>query len=211
MKLQSVILLLLLLSLLAAASIYAGVIPLKPGSTTVALHENAKIKGKGLAPVSVPNVSAKTSYSLDQTGMILTISVQNTSPAYSAAVLYALDLALPLKLVNRARLEAAFQKFPAGAIWEGPTDKANMLAPTGYCTFAAREAVLGEIEDYLQMQTKLTSGFLLPGQSGEIILKLNVPTNAANIPLRIAPVTYFLTPDPAAPTLKRVPVAIEGK
>ena len=208
MKLQSIILLLLLLSLLAAASIYAGVIPLKPGSTVVVTHENAKVNAKGRVPTRVANATAKTSYSL--TGTVLTITVQNTSPANSGAALYALDLALPLKLVNRARMEASFQKFPAGAIWEGPTDKADALAPTGYCTFAARETVLGEIDEYLKMQTKLTDGFLLPGQSGEIILKFDVPTNATNISLRIAPVAYFLTPDPTAPQQKRLPVAIEG-
>ena len=210
MKIQSVLLLVLLLSLLVASSIYAGVIPLKPGSTVIVTHENGKVYAKGKTPTNVSNASAQTSYSLDETGTILTITVQNTSPANSGAALYALDLALPLKLVNRTRMEATFGKFPQGTMWDGPTDKSDVLSPTGYCSFAARETILGEINDYLKMQTNLTEGFLRPGQSGEIVLTFAAPANG-NAPLHIAPVAYFLTPDPSAPQQKRVPVAVAGK
>ncbi len=213
MKLQSVMLLFLLLSLLVASSIYAGVIPLKPGSAVIVTHENGKVYARGKAPTRMQNVSAQTAYSLDKSGTVLTITVQNTSPANSGAALYALDLALPLKLVTRTQMEAVFQKFPTGAIWDGPTDKRDTLSPTGYCTFAARETILGEIDDYLKIQTKLTNGFLLPGQRGEIVLTFNFPANVpANMKaaLQIAPVAYFLTPDPSAPQQKRIPVAVAG-
>ncbi len=209
MNLRFILLLLLLLSLLIASSIYAGVVPLKPGSAIVIKHENGKVYAKGKAPTSVQNASAQTSYALDKTGTILTIKLQNTSPANSGAALYALDLVLPPKLVNRTRLEATFSKFPKGAVWHGPTDKSDALSPTGYCSFAARETVLGEIDDYLKLPTKLTDGFLLPGQSGEIVLTFGFAANG-KAALQIAPVAYFLTPDPTAPQQKRIPVAVAG-
>lgn len=209
MKLRYILLLLLLLSLLIASSIHAGVVPLKPGGAVTITHDNGKVYAKGKAPVNVVNASAKTAYALNKAGDVLTITVENTSPANSGAALYALDLVLPAKLVNRTRMEATFSKFPQSAIWEGPTDKSDALSPTGYCSFAARETILGEIDDYLNLQTKLTDGFLLPGQSGEIVLTFDFSAHG-KAALQIAPVAYFLAPDPSAPQQKRIPVAVTG-
>jgi hypothetical protein len=201
---------LVLLVSLAALAIQAGVIPLKPGSSVIVNHETARIHAKGTQPTTVPNATAQTSYALDSTGTILTITVKNTSPSDSRAALYALDLALPVKLVNRTRMEASFSDFPPGATWYGPTDRSDPTAATGYCSFVAREAALGDIDDYLSAATTLPAGFLLPGQSGKITLTLALDEKTKGAPLRIAPIAYFVTPDPTAPQQKRVPDAITG-
>ncbi len=197
----------LLFGLLAMPPLVGGAIPLRPGtSITVDCVNGNVLTKRSTTPTGLQGVVVQLKASLDSTGTVLTMTLQNTSAIATEAALYALDLGLPTKFVNVTRLEASFAGFPLGARWEGPTDIALPTNATGSCTFAAREVAVGGIEEYLQKQNALSSGFLGVGQSGRITVKLAPSTDARTRLLQLNPVAYLLVFDPATPD-KRMQIA----
>lgn len=172
--------------------------PLQPGRTLIVncVVENELTKKATIARVT-QMVAARVTLSLDSAGTLLTINVQNISTSQDA-MLYALDLGLPNNFVAINRLEATFSGFPAGARWLGPTDLSGATNGIGTTTMAAREVIAGRMEEYLKPQTSLSAGFLRPGQSGTIRVKIT-PTAAARQKsslLQVQPVAYFLANAP---------------
>lgn len=215
MKPKSIVLF-ALLWLSAVTVAHAQVIPLPPkGSVTVRFDQVRRLE-KGTPPALFHNVSGQAEFTLDETGTVLTIRLQNTSLPAAGAALYALDIGLLHKLVNQTRMEAAFSEFPAGGTWLGPTDKAAPTAADGFSTFAARAVVLGRMEEFLAAGASLGGGFLQAGQGGVITLRLTFsPTARESLqrpetPLRLEPRLYFLAPDPAAATTSRVRLVVTG-
>jgi hypothetical protein len=205
---------LLLLTLPAAvAPARAGAISLRPGTSVTVIFEGARpLKGRKPGD-GVPTAVAQAVFALDAAGRVLTVTFLNTSPSSGGAALYAFDFGLPLRVINRAALSGAASDFPADAAWEGPTDQRGATAGTGSCAFAAREAVLGRVEDFLDPQAALPAGFLAAGRGGKITLTIEYPPasqpNAVQ-PLVIAPVAYFLAPGVSAPRGGRVQVVAAG-
>jgi hypothetical protein len=197
----------------AVAPARASVIPLQPGTSVTVIFEGARpLKGRKPGDV-VPTAVAQAVFTLDAAGRTLTVTLLNTSPSSGGAALYAFDFGLPFRVISRAALSAAASDFPAGAAWNGPTDQRGVTAGSGACVFAAREAVLGRFEDFLDPQTALPAGFLAAGRGGKITLTIEYPpasqSNAVQ-PLVIAPVAYFLAPGASAPRGERVQVAAAG-
>ncbi len=188
----------------------AQVIPVQAGQTETIRFDHVRLLEKGTPPAAFQNISAQASFALDAAGTTLTITLQNTAAAQANAVLYALDIGLPLKLVNQIRMEATFSEFPAGSEWLGPVDSAAPTAGTGVSTFAARPAVFRRLEESLDANNKLSTDFLRAGQSGRITLTLFFNPTARDLPLRIEPRLYFLAPDPKAPQTRRIPLAVTG-
>lgn len=183
--------------------------PLHPGGAIIfdCINGNFLTKKETKATGSQA-VAARITLSLDKTGSILTINVQNIA-LLPDAVLYAVDFGLPNKFVKTIRMEAAFSGFPAGARWLGPTDISGPTNATGMATIAAREAMAGRMEDYLDKQASLPAGFLRVGQGGNINVKFTLTAEAKNMPLSVNPVAYFLINDPNAQN-KRIQVASTG-
>lgn len=199
-----------LLGLLLTTPVVAGGVSLKPGTAvTVDCATGHTLTKKATLPTGSLAIVAGVTFTLDSTGTILKITLQNTSVAATGAALYALDLGLPKKLVNILRMEASFGGFPVGTRWYGPTDAADPTNGTGNATFAAREALAGRFDEYLSKEKVLTNGFLQPGQSGTITIKLTLSAEAKKLALDVNPVAYFLVPDPTAQT-KRLQVASTG-
>lgn len=185
----------------------ANVIVLKPGASVTISFDDLRRREKGTPPLALLGIGATATLSLDEGGTVLTITLKNASLINRGAALYALDLALPHKLVNETRISASFSGFTGGANWVGPLDKAEL----GSFVFAARESVLRRLDDFLSTQTALPAGFLQAGQQGQITITLALPPPARG-PLRLNPVAYFLLPDPQAPLEKRLAlVAINGQ
>lgn len=193
-----------------AVTAQAQVIPLNSGQSETIRFDHVRLLEKGTPPAAFQNISAQGSFALDATGAILTITLQNTAAAQANAVLYALDLGLPHKLVNQIRMEASFSDYPEEAEWLGPTDSQAPTAGTGFSTFAARQAVFRRLEEALNATTNLPAGFLRAGQGGRITLKLFFNPTARDLPLRIEPRLYFLAPDPNAPQARRIPLTVTG-
>jgi hypothetical protein len=191
-------------------TVQAQVIPLNSGQAETIRFDHVRLLEKGTPPAAFQNVSAQASFALDATGTTLTITLQNTAAVQANAVLYALDLGLPNKLVNQIRLEVSFSEFPDGAEWLGPVDSATPTAGTGFTTFAARPALFRRLEESFDAKTDLSTDFLRAGQSGRITLKLLSNSVARDLPLRIEPRLYFLAPDPNAPQIKRIPLVVTG-
>ena len=189
---------------------HAQIIPLQPSQSQTIRLDNTRLLEKGTPPAAFQNISAQASFALDETGTTLTITLQNTTAANANAVLYALDLGLPVKLVNRVRLEAAFSNFPDGSEWLGPIDTAAPTAGTGVNTFVARPAAFHRLTELLDASTSLSADFLRAGQSGRITLRLLFTPQAGDLPLRLEPRVYFLAPDPKAPQSARVPLLVTG-
>jgi hypothetical protein len=197
----------LLWLLLAATVTPAGVIVLRPGSSVTVSFDDLRLREKGTPPIALPGIGATATLSLDESGTVLTITLKNVSLTGTGAALYALDLDLPQKLVNETRMTASFSGFPGGAGWLGPVDKAAL----GSFVFAARESVLRQLDDFLNPQTPLPTGFLQAGQQGKITVTIALPP-AARGPLRLTPVIYFLIPHPQTPLEKRLTlVAANGQ
>jgi hypothetical protein len=198
-----------LFCLLITMPVMAGVSLLQPGDSLIIECINGNyLTKKELKPTGSQAVTARLTLSLDNTGTVLTVNVQNIA-LVPDAVLYALDLGLSSKFVRATRMEASFSGFPAGVRWLGPTDAAGPTNGTGTATFATREAMAGRMEDYLQKQTSLSAGFLRVGQGGNITVKFILPAEAKNKPLSVDPVAYFLVNDPNAQN-KRIQVASTG-
>lgn len=210
MQYKSTILLALLWLVAAARGAHAQQIPLAPNQSVTVRFDQVRLLEKGTPPVLFQNVSAQGNFSLDETGSVLTIRLQNTSLPAAGVALYALDIGLAHKLVNQTKMEATFSAFPDGGAWLGPTDKSALTAATGFSTFAARAAVLGRMEDLLIATSSLPAGFLQAGQGGVITLKLAVASAAIESPLRIEPRFYFLAPDPRTPLTKRMQLVVTG-
>jgi hypothetical protein len=188
----------------------AQVIALAPNQSANVRFDSVRLLEQGTPPANFPGVAAHGEFLLDATGTRLTIRMENVSTATANAVLYALDLGLPLRLVRQEKLEATFSEFPEGATWLGPTDAAAPTAGLGFSTFAARPAMLQRLDDFLTTTTNLPAGFLRPGQRGTITLSLTYLTGTREPVLRIEPRLYFLAPDPRTPQTNRVPLVING-
>lgn len=193
-----------------ASSVFGAEVSLKPGNSvafdcvnsyTFTKKESKKIDGQP--------VSATVNLSLDTAGTLLTINLQNNSQAVSESALYAFDLGLPIKFLSVNRLAAMFSLFPAGSNWFGPTDLAKPTNGMGASTFAVRDMIFGNPEDFLDKQKTLSAGFLRSGQSGKIVVKLAGGVEAKTRTLKIDPVAYFLSNDLANPN-KRIQIASTG-
>ena len=198
--------LLCLLSLTVSARNYA----LLPGESVTVNFDRILLLEKGTPPVAYRNVGAVAVFALDATGTVLTVTLQNLSLADSRAALYALDLGLSKKLALQTQAEASFNGFPVNAQWLGPTDYESVTAASGAFTFAAREAVLGTMSDFLDNQALLPTSFLQPGQRGGFTIQFTFAESAKESPLRIAPTAYFVAPDARAATPKRLRLAAYG-
>lgn len=193
-----------------AVTAQAQVIPINSGQSETIRFDHVRLLEKGAPSGAFQNISAQASFVLDATGTTLTITLQNTAAAQANAVLYALDLGLPNKLVNQIRLEASFSEFPDGAEWLGPVDSATPTAGTGFTTFAARPALFRRLEESFDAKINLPPDFLRTGQSGRITLKLLSSSILRDVPLRIEPRLYFFAPDPNAPQIRRIPLTVTG-
>jgi hypothetical protein len=199
---------LLIVWLCLSAGAVAQVLQLTPEQPVTVRFDNVRLLEKGTPPASFPGVAAQAEFLLNATGTILTIKLQNISAASAQAVLYALDLGLPLRLVNRNKLEAQFREFPAGVSWIGPTDNAAPTAGLGFCTFAARAAALQRFDDFLSTTTTLPASFLQTDQRGLISLKLTYSPGGREPVFTIEPRLYFLAPDTKTPQTKRVRLVV---
>ncbi len=204
MKFICVFLCVFLWLLLATTTTRAGVIVLKPGSSVTLSFDDIRLHEKGTPPIVLVGVGAVATLALDESGTSLTVTLQNVSLINSGVALYALDLDLPNKLVNEARMTAAFSGFTKES-WLGPTDQAAL----GACVFAARDAVLKRMDDFLSTQTPLPLGFLQPGQQGKITITIELSPDARG-PLRLNPTLHLLIPHPQAPLEKRLRLVATG-
>jgi hypothetical protein len=205
MKFSCAILCASLCLLLATPATQAGVIVLKPGSSVMVSFDDIRLHEKGTPPIVLSGVGALANLSLDESGTILTVTLQNVSLLNTGAALYALDLDLPKKLVNQTHVTATFSNFPGETNWLGPTDQAAL----GSFVFAARAAVLKRLDDFLSMQTQLPAGFLQPGQQGKITITIQLPPDARG-PLRLTPALYFLIPNPQSSQGTRLSLVVAG-
>lgn len=210
MKHKTITLLVLLWLLSIAKSVPAQAIALTPNQPVAVQFNTPRLLERGTPLAVMQNVTAQAEFSLDTTGSLVTIKLQNTSTLASGATLYALDLGLPFSLINQTRMRAAFSEFPDGGAWLGPTDDIGPTAATGVIIFAARAAVLGRVEDLLPTATSLPRGFLQAGQRGVITLELFFPANAKVPALSIEPRFYFLAPDARTGSTKRVQLVVNG-
>ncbi len=193
-----------------ASSVWGATIPLAPGkSITIDCLTNYTLTKKETKKLDVQPVSATVTLSLDSAGTTLTIDLLNNSQAASESALYGFDLGLPGKFLSVNRMDAAFSLFPSGANWYGPTDLAKPTNAIGSSTFAARDMIFGNPEEFLDKQKVLTSSFLRNGQGGRIVVKLAGSTDARTRPLLLEPVAYFLANDPNNQN-KRIQIASTG-
>lgn len=190
--------------LLTTTTTQAGTIVLRPGSSVTVSFDDIRLRERGTRPIVLVGVGALATLALDESGTILTVTLQNVSLTNSGAVLYALDLDLPKKLINETRLNAVFSNFTRES-WLGPTDQAAL----GSCVFAARDAVLKRMDDFLSTQTPLPPGFLQSGQQGKITITIELSPNARG-PLRLNPALHLLIPDPQSPLEKRIRLIASG-
>ncbi|HEX4949116.1 MAG TPA: hypothetical protein VFZ34_20735 [Blastocatellia bacterium] len=195
----TILFLLTLIWALITVPLRAATTPLQPGgSITVDCNLGNVLTKKKTIATGSQAVAARLTMSLDSTGTVLTINLQNTATTPDA-VLYAIDLGLPNRFVAVNRMEASFSGFPAGARWHGPTDIAGPTNAIGTSTFAAREVMASRMDDYLPRQKSLSAGFLRTGQSGRITVKITLTAEARQKPLLLNPVAYFLVNDPNSP------------
>lgn len=193
-KIRFVIVMVLVLTSIPARAVPTS---LKPGeSITIDCLNGNVLTKKKTTPTGAQNISARLAMSLDSTGTILTINIQNTSTVPDA-VLYAVDLGLPRKFANVNRMEGSFSQLPAGARWYGPTDASGPTNAIGSSTLAAREVLAVRMEDFLPRQKTLSAGFLRPGQSGIVTIKLTLSKEEKQKTLQLDPVAYFLANDPS--------------
>lgn len=177
----------------------AATTPLQPGKTvTIDCSNGNLLTKKKTTATGSQAVAARLTMTLDDTGTLLTITVQNTATT-ADAVLYAIDLGLPQRFVAVNRLQGSASGFPTGARWYGPTDTAGPTNAIGTSTIAAREVLAGRMEDYLPRSKNLSAGFLRVGQSGKITVKITPTAAARQQALLLNPVAYFLANDPNAP------------
>lgn len=181
----------------------AATTPLQPGGTvTIDCNTGNVLTKKKTTATGSQAISARLTMTLDSTGTILTITIQNTATT-ADALLYAIDLGLPQRFVAVNRMQGSASGFPAGARWYGPTDTAGPTNAIGTSTIAAREVLAGRMDDYLPRSKNLSAGFLRVGQSGKITVKITPTADAKQKPLLLNPVAYFLANDPNTPTSRR--------
>lgn len=200
----------LLVWLCLTGAVCAQGLQLTPNQPVTVRFDSVKLIEKGTPAANFPGVAAQGEFLLDATGTVLTIRLQNVSTTAANAALYAIDLGLPQRLVNRNKLTATFGEFPEGETWLGPTDNAAPTAGLGFCTFAARAAALRRFDDFLATSTTLTPGFLPTGQRGTITLKLTYLAGGQEATLRVEPRLYFLAPDTKTPQTKRVQLIVSS-
>src|SRR5215470_12110260 len=99
---------LLLLWLAVAGAAVAGEIPLRASESVTVMFDSVQLLEKGTPPVSASGIGAQATFTLDATGTLLTVTLQNISQPVANAVLYAFDLGLPPQLVNQASFEGTF-------------------------------------------------------------------------------------------------------
>jgi hypothetical protein len=181
---------------------YAQVLALQPGQTEVVNFDQLRFLEKGNVPQSLPRIAARATITLQADGQTLVVKFQSLPGGNGA--LYAFDLGLSNQLAVQMRAEAKFTEFPANVRWMGPTDGAELTAGKGSFTFAARDAVLRDIDEFLRNATALPASFLLPGQQGCLTIRFASSVADKQQGLRLSPMAYFLVPDPSAPTTQRM-------
>ena len=187
------------------ASFFAQALVLKPGETQTVNFDQLRYLEKGVVPLALPKVAARATITLQADGQTLVVKLQHLAAARgSTAALYAFDLGLFNQLAVGTRVVATYSEFPAKAMWIGPTDAAELTAGKGSFTFAAREAVLRDIDDYLRSVIPLPPSFLQAGQQGCITVKLSSEDVGKQKSLRLSPMAYFVVPEPTAPTARRL-------
>ena len=187
------------------ASFFAQALVLKPGETQTVNFDQLRTLEKGNVPLALPKVAARAEITLQADGQTLVVKLQHVVAARgSTAALYAFDLGLSNQLAVGTRVVPTFSEFPTKAMWIGPTDGAELTAGKGSFTFAAREAVLRDIDDYLRSALPLPPSFLQAGQQGCITIKLSSVEVGKTKSLRLSPMAYFVVPEPTAPTARRL-------
>jgi hypothetical protein len=194
-------------SLTVAAQNYS----LKPGESVTVNFDLIRLLEKGTPPVAYRNVGALATFTLNASGTGLTVNLQNLSLPESAAALYALDLGLTKKLALQTQGQMSAGKFSPNAVWLGPTDNESVTYGTGSFTFAARDAVLGQMLDFTESLAPLPASFFTSGQQGSFTVQFNVAEEAKDSVLRFRPVAYFVAPDTRSATPKRLRLAAFGK
>ncbi len=183
----------------------AQALVLQPGETQTVNFDQLGYLEKGAVPQALPKVIARATLTLQADGKTLVVKFQHLAAARgSTAALYAFDLGLSNKQAVGTRAEATFSEFPAKAMWMGPTDGAELTAGKGSFTFAAREAVLRDIDEYLRNATALPPSFLTAGQQGCITIRLSSVDVGKQKSLRLSPMAYFVVLEPTAPTARRL-------
>lgn len=187
------------------ANLFAQALVLKPGETQTVNFDQLRYLEKGPVPQALPKVAARATITLQADGQTLVVKFQHLAAVGStAAALYAFDLGLSNKQAVEMRVTATYSQFPAKTMWIGPTDGAELTAGKGSFTFAAREAVLRDIDDYLRSAIPLPPSFLQAGQQGCITIKLSSEDVGKQKSLRLSPMAYFVVPEPTAPTTRRL-------
>ena len=205
MKFKSYLLAALIALPCLCASLFAQALVLKPGETQTVNFDQLRYLEKGVVPAALPKVAARATITLQADGQTLVVKLQHLAAARSStAALYAFDLGLTNKQAIEMRATATYSEFPAKAMWTGPTDGAELTAGKGSFTFAAREAVLRDIDDYLRSAIPLPPSFLQAGQQGCITIKLSSEDVGKTKSLRLSPMAYFVVPEPTAPTARRL-------
>ena len=205
MKFKSSLLIALIALPCLCASFFAQALVLKPGETQTVNFDQLRSLEKGPVPQALPKVAARATITLQADGQTLVVKLQHLSVARgSTAALYAFDLGLTNKQAVEMRATATYSEFPAQAVWMGPTDAAELTAGKGSFTFAARDAIVREIDDYLRSAIPLPPSFLQAGQQGCITIKLSSEDVGKERPLRLSPMAYFVVPEPTAPTARRL-------
>jgi hypothetical protein len=185
---------------------FAQALMLKPGETQTVSFDQLRYLEKGAVPSAAPRVTVRATITLQSDGKTLVVKFLHLAAAGSPAALYAFDLGLAEKDAVRMRANAKFTEFPAKANWMGPTDDAELTAGKGAFTFAARDAVMRDIAEFLRSAVPLPPGFLTAGQQGCITVQL-VSEEIGKKPLRLSPMAYFLVPEPTMPALRRLRMA----
>ena len=204
MKFKTSLLIVLMALPCLCVSLCAQALVLKPGETQTVNFDQLRYLEKGVVPSSAPRVAVRATITWQADGKTLVVKFQHLAVAGSAAALYAFDLGLSNKEAVQARAQAAFSEFPAQAAWIGPTDGAELTAGKGSFTFASRDAVLREIEDFMRSATALPPSFLQAGQQGCITIRLTSEDISRQKSLRLTPMAYFLVPEPTSPSLRRL-------
>ena len=187
----------------------AQALVLQPGETQTVNFDQLGYLEKGAVPQALPKVIARATLTLQADGKTLVVKFQHLAAARGSTAalpvaLYAFDLGLSNKQAIETRAEVTFSEFPAKAMWMGPTDGAELTAGKGSFTFAAREAVLRNIDDYLRNVSALPPSFLTAGQQGCITIRLSSADVGKQKSLRLSPMAYFVVPEPTAPTARRL-------
>lgn len=183
---------------------WAQPLVLQPGDSKVVTLDHVRYLEKGNTPNALPPVAAQATFTYSADGATLTVKFQNAATLKSAA-LYAFEIGLtPQQATQMRAVTTAVSEFPPNVRWMGPTDDVELTAGQGVFTFAAREAVLVGIKNYMQREPRLPLSFLTPGQPGSLTLRLTHVGKAKLGVLRLDPMAYFLVPDPGAPTTRRL-------